>query len=107
MEIRFQTIKDSHENREREKPNEKENETDKEKEDDKEKVNDKNKIPMTNDKNNDISKNTKFNINNIFNKSHSKLFNAISRNLTNVKNIYPPHLLHSGLSPNPSDHQIK
>ena len=62
---------------------------------------------MTNDKNNEVDKNSKFNINNIFNKSHSKLFNGISRNITNMKNIYPPHLLHSGLSPNPSDTEIK
>ena len=115
MEIRFQTIQDNHENREKEKPNEKQKDTDKEKEkenenekeEDKEKVKEKNNIPMTNDKNNEVGKNSKFNINNNFNKSHSKLFSGISRNITNMKNIYPPHLLHSGLSPNPSDTEIK
>ena len=109
MEIRFQTIQDNHENKKKEKPNEKQKEKDanKENESDKEKDKEKNNIPMTNDKINEASQNSKFNINNIFNKSHSKLFNGISRNITSVKNIYPPHLLHSGLSPNPCDTEIK
>ena len=88
INVRFQTIQDNKENNEIKVNNEK----DKEKE-----TNKKNEI------------NNKTIINNIFNKNNKK-FNGISRNETNFKNeknIYPPHLLHTGLSPNPSNLELK
>ena len=78
---RFQTIQDNNDNS-------------KEKE---------NKLIMTNYKNNE---NNKF-INTIFKRTDSKLLNDLTRNMKKTNNIYPPQLLKSALSPNPSNSEIK